>query len=41
MGCLYMGWSVSIRDGMFVNGMACYFTGWGVRIEDAVLVYWM
>ena len=41
MGCLYMGWSVSIRDGVLVNGMGFYFPGWGFRIQDAVLVYWM
>ena len=36
-----MGWSVSIRDGVLVNGMGCFFPGWGIRIQDAVLVYWM
>ena len=23
MGCYYMGWRVSIRDGVLVNGMGC------------------
>ena len=23
MGCVYMGWSVSKRDRVLVNGMAC------------------
>ena len=38
MGCLYTGWSVSIRDGVLVNGMVCYFPGWGVSVWDGVLV---
>ena len=48
MGCLYMEWSVSIRDGVLVNGMGYYFpvllsgmgysyTGCGVSILDVVL----
>ena len=23
LGCLYMGWSVSIRDGVLLSGMGC------------------
>ena len=38
MGCLYTGRSVSIRDGVLVNGMGCYFPGLGGSIWDGVLV---
>ena len=38
MGCYFPGWSVSIRDGVLVNGMGCYFPGWGGSIWDGVLV---
>ena len=38
MGCLYIGWSVSIRDGVLVNGMGCYFPGWVDSIWDKVFV---
>ena len=41
MGYLYMGWTVSIRDGVLVNGMECYLPGWGVSISDGVSVYGM
>ena len=41
MGSLKKGWSVSIRDGVIVNGMGYLCSGWVVRIQDAVLVYWM
>ena len=41
MGYLYMGWTVSIRDGVIVNGMECYLPGWGVSIWDGVSVYGM
>ena len=41
MGYLYMGWTVSIRDGMLVNGMECYLPGWGFSIWDGVSVYGM
>ena len=34
MGYLYMGWTVSIRDGVLVNGMDCY-------LRDGELVYGM
>ena len=33
-----MRWSVSIGDGVLVNGMGCYFPEWGVSIWDGVLV---
>ena len=33
MGCLYTGCSVSIRDGVLVNGMGCSYT------QDEVLVF--
>ena len=33
-----MGWSVSIRVGVLVNGIGYYFPGWGVCIWDGVLV---
>ena len=36
-----MGWTVSIRDGVLVNGMECYLPGWGVSIWDGVSVYGM
>ena len=32
LGCYFLGWGVSIRDGVLVNGIACYFPGWGVSI---------
>ena len=38
MGCLYRGRSVSIRDGVLVNGMGYYFPGWGVSIWVGVSV---
>ena len=41
MGCLYTVCSVSIRDGVLVNGMACYFSGWGVSKQDGVLLFGM
>ena len=41
MGYLYMGWTVSIRDGVLVNGMECYLPGWGVSIWDGRSVYGM
>ena len=41
MGYLYMGWTVSIRDGVLVNGLECYLPGWGVSIWDGVSVYGM
>ena len=41
MGYLYLGWTVSIRDGVLVNGMECYLPGWGVSIWDGVSVYGM
>ena len=41
MGYLYMAWTVSIRDGVLVNGMECYLPGWGVSIWDGVSVYCM
>ena len=34
MGYLYMGWTVSKRGGVLVNGMECYLLGWGVSIWD-------
>ena len=34
----YTGWSVSLRDGVLVNGMGCFFSDWGVSIWDGVLV---
>ena len=37
MGCLYMEWSVSIRDGVLVFGMGCSYTRCGVSILDGVL----
>ena len=27
-----MEWTVSIRDGVLVNGMKCYLPGWDVSI---------
>ena len=33
-----MGWSVNIRDWVFVYGMGCSFRGWSVCIWDGVLV---
>ena len=36
-----MGWIVSIRDGVLVNGMECYLPGWGVSKWDGELVYGM
>ena len=41
MGSLYMGWTVSIRDGVLVNKMDYYFPGWGVRLWDGESVYGM
>ena len=41
MGYLNMGWTVSIRDGVVVNGMECYLPGWGVSKWDGVSVYGM
>ena len=41
MGYLYMGWTVSIRDGVLVNWLECYLPGWGVSIWDGVSVYGM
>ena len=41
MGYLYMGWTVSLRDGVLVNGMECYLPGWGVSVWDGVSVYGM
>ena len=42
-----IGWSVNIRDWVYVYGMVCSFRGWGVCIwdpwrvskRDGVLVY--
>ena len=39
MGYLYMGWTVSIRDGVLVNGMECYLPGCSVSVWDGVSVY--
>ena len=36
-GCLYTGCSVSLRDGVLVNGMGCSYTGCSVSILDGVL----
>ena len=41
MGYLYMGWTVSKRDGVLVNGMECNLPGWGVSIFDGESVYGM
>ena len=41
MGYLYMGWTVSFRDGMLVNGMEWYLLGRGFSIWDGVPVYGM
>ena len=41
MGYLYMGWTVTIRDGVLVNGMERYLLGWGVSIWNAVSVHGM
>ena len=37
MGYLYTGWSVSIRDGVLVNGMGCSYIGCGFSILNRVL----
>ena len=37
MGCLYMGWSVSKRDGVLLSGMGCLYTGCGVCKMDGML----
>ena len=34
----YTGWSVSIRDGVLVNGMGCLSSVCGVIIWEGVLV---
>ena len=36
-----MGWTVSIQDGVLVNGMECYLPGWGVSIWNGESVYGM
>ena len=36
-----MRWTVSIRDGVLVNGMECYLPGWRVSIWDGESVYGM
>ena len=36
-----MGWNVSIRDVVLVNGMECYLSGWGVSKWDGESVYVM
>ena len=41
MGYLYIGWIVSILDGVLVNGMECYPPVSGVSIWDGVSVYGM
>ena len=41
MGCLYMGLTVSIRDGVLVNGLKCYLPRWGVSVWDGESVYGM
>ena len=41
MGYYFPGWGVSIRDGVFVNGMGWYFPGRGVSVCDGVLVNWI
>ena len=35
---MYTGWSISIGDGVLVNGMGCFFSEWGVSIWDGVLI---
>ena len=35
---LSMGWGVSVRDGVLVNGMGCYSPGWCVSIWDVMLL---
>ena len=37
MGCLYTRCSVSILDGVLVNGKGCSYTGCGVSILNGVL----
>ena len=39
MGCLYTGYSVSIRDVVLENGMGCSYTGCGVSV-NGVLKNW-
>ena len=37
MGCLYLGWSVSKRDGVLLSGMEFSYTGCCVCILDGML----
>ena len=46
LACLYMGWGVSIGQGVLVYGMevlvnrmGCWYTDWGISRQDGVLVY--
>ena len=36
-----MGWSVSIRDRVLVNGMGCYLPRWRVSKQCGVLLFGM
>ena len=38
MGSYFLGWSVSMRDGVLVNGKGSYFPGWGVSNRNGVLL---
>ena len=33
-----MGWGVSTRAGVLINGIGCYYTGCGVSFRDGELV---